>query len=157
MVDHRRCSGVLAPPPSQVTSCTVSRVGTKHSTLPLGVDVALMSPGQGSWSSHTARRSRHSSRSSTTAEILNFTKGVTDNLLKVADQLRVDAVHRDELAKIREQHFVHDATHREEAAHAREQNLLKNAAHRDELAYTREQNLVQDAAPPLHSTYRAGH
>jgi len=137
---------VFALPPYQVTSRTVSCVSTKHSTLLLGADAALIGPGHGSRSSHTARHSCHSSRSSTTAEILNFTKGVTDNLLKVADQLRVNAVRRDELAEIREQHLVHDVACREEAAHAREQNLLKDAARRDELAYTGEKNLVQHAA-----------
>ena len=81
-----------------------------------------------------------------TAEILNFTKGVTDNLLKMADQLRVNAVCRDELAEIWEQHLVHDVARREEAAHTREQNFLKDAARRNVLACTREQNLVQDVA-----------
>jgi len=38
-------AGVLALPPSQVTSRTVSRVSTKHSTLLLGADAALISPG----------------------------------------------------------------------------------------------------------------
>jgi len=109
-------------------------VSTKHSTLPLGADAALISPRHGSHSSHTARHSRRSSRSSMAVEILGFTKGVTDSLLKMTDELRADAVRRDEIARAREQE-----------ANAREQNLMRDAARRDELAHSDKQILVQDA------------
>ena len=73
-------------------------------------------------------------------EVLDFTSKVNDNLLKVAESFRVDAVNREEAQKnealAREQCHRQQAEWRENAlrqdAEKREQNLLKDAALREE-------------------------
>jgi len=84
----RETAGVLAPPPSHAAASQHSAACTdlQQASLPLGADAALISPPRGSGSG--SRRTLVSRRSSAVvAEVLDFTKNLSNSLLQLTNQL----------------------------------------------------------------------
>ena len=130
----RETAGVLAPPPASQHSAACTDL--QQASLPLGADAALISPPRGSGSG--SRRTLVSRRSSAVvADVLDFTKNLSNSLLQLTNQLQTDAVNREDKIIERENKLLQDAV-------SREDKLLAEAQARQD-AMARERDLIASA------------